>query len=328
MALRPPVLRFGLWYALNVAYNITNKLALEHVRIFVEGATSTSTSTSVIKQASSSSLPFTIGCLQFGVGAIYSIILWLSGCRRPVPHAAEISSAISRCTERAKVRDFNQNSSRIGRLVGRHPNDYTPLSTKSRKGSDHQHADDDGEHATVTENHDTNSATSHHTSSSSSSSAISFRHTFHIAIHHTLGQICTVICLSYNSIGFAHVIKAMEPLFSALASFIILGQIMDIRVYASLIPVVGGVVLACAGSNEFVWISFWSGMGSNAFFAVRGVISKIAMEAGEETRSRHHQEHHESTSPKYDEIIELTTMKNDGKIWRQRYHNNHFGQCY
>jgi hypothetical protein len=144
MALRPPVLRFGLWYALNVAYNITNKLALEHVRIFVEGATSTSTSTSVIKQASSSSLSFTIGCLQFGVGAIYSIILWMSGCRRPVPHAAEISSAISRCTERAKVRDFNQNSSRIGRLVGRHPNDYTPLSTKSRKGSDHQHADDDG----------------------------------------------------------------------------------------------------------------------------------------------------------------------------------------
>ena len=103
---------------------------------------------------------------------------------------------------------------------------------------------------------------------------------------------------------------------------------MDIRVYASLIPVVGGVALACVGSNECVWISFWSGMGSNAFFAVRGVISKIAMEAGEETRSRHHQEHHESTSPKYDEIIELTTMKNDGKIWRQRYHNNHFGQCY
>jgi hypothetical protein len=31
-------MRFGLWYALNVAYNITNKLALEHVRIFVEAS--------------------------------------------------------------------------------------------------------------------------------------------------------------------------------------------------------------------------------------------------------------------------------------------------
>lgn len=317
MVMRPQVLlRFGLWYALNVAYNITNKLALEHVRIFVEGATAAE----VVGQASASSLslPFTIGSLQFGVGALYSIILWVSGCRRPVPHATEVSSAISRCIERA--RDLCQITTRIGRVVdhrgfipGRQPrrqsNDYTPLATKTHTHNDHQHADDI-EHDDNTENLRPTHVALHDESSLN----IELLHTVHIALHHTLGQLCTVICLTYNSIGFAHVIKAMEPLFSALASFFILGQIMDIRVYASLIPVVGGVVLACAGSHEFVWISFWSGMGSNAFFAVRGVLSKLAMESGGGgSQSRHHHHQHLSTSPKH-EMIELSAIPDNKRI--------------
>jgi hypothetical protein len=48
-------------------------------------------------------------------------------------------------------------------------------------------------------------------------------------------------CLSSNSIGFAHVIKAMEPFFSAAATLIVLGQIMEVRVYLSLLPLVGHV---------------------------------------------------------------------------------------
>jgi solute carrier family 35 protein E1 len=52
---------------------------------------------------------------------------------------------------------------------------------------------------------------------------------------------------------------------------------MDIRVYLALIPVVGGVILAVAGSDEFSWLAFWFGMGSNLFFAMRAVVSKIAM---------------------------------------------------
>lgn len=36
--------------------------------------------------------------------------------------------------------------------------------------------------------------------------------------------------------------------------------------------------MACAGSREFSWVAFLAGMGSNAFFAVRGVVSKLAME--------------------------------------------------
>jgi hypothetical protein len=158
MVLRPQVLlRFGLWYALNVAF--TNKLALEHVRIFVEGASAVD---DVVKHgsASSLSLPYKIGSVQFGVGALYSIILWVSGCRRPVPHAAEILSAISSCIERAH--DFSRITTRIGWVVdhrnfspGRrqrhHSSDYSPLATKAHNGNDHQNANDI-EHDDTTEN--------------------------------------------------------------------------------------------------------------------------------------------------------------------------------
>ena len=85
---------FALWYALNVAYNVTNKWALNGVRDYVAGMTPASSSSS--SSSSSSALPLTIGCVQFGVGAAYSIALWAFGMRRPVPHAEELSALASR----------------------------------------------------------------------------------------------------------------------------------------------------------------------------------------------------------------------------------------
>lgn len=209
---------FALWYALNVIYNVSNKWALVGVEGYVAERTS-----------HSSPLPFTIGCLQFGIGAAYACALWVSGLRRPVPHAEALRSAATTC------RNFVRG---VCRAAGH-------LGVQTSQGNNIFRGGTGGE-------------------SHSPSSVNNLRHTFHIAVHHTLGQLCTVISLSTNSISFAHVIKAMEPFFSAIASRVVLGQRMDYRVYLSLIPVVGGVVMACAGSREFSWISFWSGMGSNA----------------------------------------------------------------
>ena len=229
---------FALWYALNVAYNVTNKWALNDVRDYVAGMNTASSSS----PASSSALPLTIGCAQLGVGAAYSIALWAFGMRRPVPHAAESSALASR---------FAGWASRRRRLRRR---------AVAGGGSRETAAPRD-------------------VSGPSSSPVAGLRGTLRIAVHHALGQLCTVLCLSSNSVGFAHVVKAAEPLFSALASRAVLGQRMDLRVYLSLIPVVGGVVLACAGSDEFSWPGLAYGMGSNAFFAMRGAVSKIVMDA-------------------------------------------------
>lgn len=240
---------FALWYALNVAYNITNKWALENVHEYVSENTS-----------HSSALPFTIACLQFGIGSLYACAMWMLGIRRPVPHAEEISRAATTCKNYAKK--FCWKTARLSKLdCLLSPRHYTSVASPTNNSPQHN-------------NNEKHSPTNNDTSENYPPISKSF----HIAIHHTLGQICTVISLSANSIGFAHVIKAMEPLFSALVSRIVLHQKMDIRVYLSLLPVVGGVVMACAGSNEFSWISFWAGMSSNAFFAMRAVASKLLME--------------------------------------------------
>lgn len=235
---------FALWYALNVAYNITNKWALVGAQEIVGANTS-----------KSSALPFTIGCIQFGIGALYACVLWILRLR-PVPHAEELSTIAT------SVRKFC--TARIARMFRTNHFPAAPPHTPQHYAS--------------------MDSPLHNASKDQPISPVSIRNTFHIAIHHTFGQLCTILSLSSNSISFAHVIKAMEPFFSAIATRVVLGQTMDFRVYLSLIPVVGGVVMACAGSKEFSWFSFWSGMGSNAFFAMRGVVSKIVMEGERQHR--------------------------------------------
>ena len=237
------LLYFALWYALNILYNITNKWALDEVRDYVSRNVASSS------EGSLNALPFTIGCLQFGVGAIYSCTLWISGLRLPIPHVVELRNVVS------------------------------------------------------------------------SIWIIRRRSHLRIAIYHTLGQLCTMICLSSNSIGYAHVIKAMEPFFSAVASRYIIGQMMDVRVYLSLLPVVGGVILACAGSDEFSWLSFWSGMGANAFFAMRGVVSKEVMDASAPRKdeaiqrsSKNGDFERNDDEDNIDELVELINRGNNGEL--------------
>lgn len=236
---------FALWFALNILYNITNKWALEDVREKVIEAASQQNDFEV--SYLSSSLPITIGCIQFGIGSAYACFLWLLRIR-PVPHADELSRGMT---------VVKRNCIGLVRMI---------------------------RSAQLTESFRIAIVSPRERSNIPSPATL--RDTSKIAVYHTFGQLCTIMSLSTNSISFAHVIKAMEPLFSAVASWLVLGQVMNIRVYMSLLPVVFGVALACAGAKEFSWVSFWSGMGSNAFFAMRGVVSKTVMEKSVSQRAR------------------------------------------
>jgi len=68
----------------------------------------------------------------------------------------------------------------------------------------------------------------------------------------------------------------MGPFFSVIVDMYY-GKRMDIRIYLALIPVVGGVIMAISGSDEFSWLAVCFGMASNIFFAIRAAVSKIAM---------------------------------------------------
>ena len=67
-----------------------------------------------------------------------------------------------------------------------------------------------------------------------------------VAFFHGGGQLATVLSLGAGAVSFTHVVKAIEPFFSALVAAVWFGQVFRWQVYASLLPVVAGVALACA----------------------------------------------------------------------------------
>ena len=135
-----------------------------------------------------------------------------------------------------------------------------------------------------------------------------------VGLWHAVGQLCTVLSLGAGAVSFTHIVKALvcatwwlvkhqpqckttrksnhsiltpiistltaysqEPFFSAVVSALCFGKWMKAPVYATLLPVVGGVGYACMKDRSFSWIAFGFAMGSNLAFALRAVLSKVAM---------------------------------------------------
>lgn len=104
-----------------------------------------------------------------------------------------------------------------------------------------------------------------------------------VGIWHALGQLCTMMSLGAGPVSFTHIVKALEPFFSAMVSALLLGQWMPVPVYLTLLPVVGGVGYACLKERSFSWLAFGMAMLSNLSFALRAVLSKVAMSASAQT---------------------------------------------
>jgi len=104
-----------------------------------------------------------------------------------------------------------------------------------------------------------------------------------VGAYHMLGQLSTMISLQAGPVSFSHIVKAVEPFFSAIVSGFYFNSWMKPQVYATLIPVVGGVGYACLKELNFSWLAFGAAMASNLFFALRAVLSKSALQSGKAT---------------------------------------------
>ncbi|KAL7516472.1 hypothetical protein ACHAWX_001481 [Stephanocyclus meneghinianus] len=164
---------FALWYILNIVYNILNKKYLNEIPA-----------------------PLTVGSLQFLVGSLYSILLWVTHIR-PAP--------VLTATGKKEVNK--------------------------------------------------------------------------VGFYHMMGQELSMMSLGAGPVSFTHIVKALEPFFSAVVSAVVFGKWMHPMVYATLIPVVGGVAYACLKERSFSWLAFWTAMGSNLAFALRAVVSKSALDS-------------------------------------------------
>ncbi|KAG8067319.1 hypothetical protein GUJ93_ZPchr0005g14819 [Zizania palustris] len=95
-----------------------------------------------------------------------------------------------------------------------------------------------------------------------------------LALVHMMGNVFTNMSLGKVAVSFTHTVKAMEPFFSVLLSVLFLGETPSFLVLGSLVPIVGGVVLASMTEVSFNWIGFWSAMASNLTNQSRNVFSK------------------------------------------------------
>ncbi len=95
-----------------------------------------------------------------------------------------------------------------------------------------------------------------------------------------LGNVLTNVSLRAVAVSFTHTVKALEPFFSVIMSFIFLGTVPTLPVAASLVPIVTGVALASTSELTFNWTGFLAALGSNITFQSRNVLSKKFMLKG------------------------------------------------
>merc|ERR1719223_2355858 len=99
-----------------------------------------------------------------------------------------------------------------------------------------------------------------------------------IGAAHALGHAGAVIALGAGAVSFAQTVKAAEPVFTCVLSYFVLGTVFKWPVYASLIPIIGGVWLASLKELSFTYKALYGAVTSNVAFASRAVLSKATMD--------------------------------------------------
>ncbi len=100
---------------------------------------------------------------------------------------------------------------------------------------------------------------------------------FPIALCHTGVHVGAVIALGAGAVSFAHIVKASEPVVTCALNAVLLGQVLPLNVYLTLLPIIGGVAIASMKELSFTVLALASAMLSNVSSAARGVLSKKTM---------------------------------------------------
>lgn len=87
-----------------------------------------------------------------------------------------------------------------------------------------------------------------------------------------------VISFGLGAISFTHVLKATEPVWSALISAAIFRDFLPLPVYLSLVPIIFGVSLASLKELTFSWVSFIAGTASAVTSASKAILSKKVLD--------------------------------------------------
>jgi len=97
---------------------------------------------------------------------------------------------------------------------------------------------------------------------------------FFLAATHVAG----VISFGAGAISFTHILKATEPVWSALIMAVGFKEYLPVPVYLSLIPILGGVGLASMKELSFSWLALTAGLLSAVTSAAKAILSKKVLD--------------------------------------------------
>jgi len=97
---------------------------------------------------------------------------------------------------------------------------------------------------------------------------------FFLAATHVAG----VISFGAGAISFTHILKATEPVWSALILAMGFKEFLPMPVYLSLVPIIGGVGLASLKELSFSWLGFTAGTISAVTSATKAILSKKVLD--------------------------------------------------
>jgi len=98
-----------------------------------------------------------------------------------------------------------------------------------------------------------------------------------LGVFHAVGHLFGVVGTTWGSVAFSQVVKCAGPVYACALSSLVLKQSVSLRVWLSLLPILGGVALATTSELAFAWAALIGAVVSDLAFSLRNVYSKLSM---------------------------------------------------